>query len=820
MQVGGGVAIIQDIDKGIAWSDLFSQTNYRNGYRRVFGAGYFRKRILRHGVMLDHVIFPPFSNDPVIVSELNLVNKSNSTRNLILYDYWGVDIRSIISTLVYFDRKRKYFGTSRLLNFLGRLVKALGYLMHLAPEQVRDHFSSKFEYSSRYDSRLKSLILEPKFMGRGKPRKNESSTRNYYPKPIFLSTLSTHRIRTVPSTRALLADKGRLNPHEEPLQKRITMRDIPCLCLGVEVSLKPREKRRCIFLYGYADENEIPRLINEYGIRRTSLSSPDSRVSPKNTFPVLTGSTEKWRQNTVDFSVDDSRFDWVTRETKWHSYYLRSAALYDEYYENHLLPQGGAYNYLQGLQGAPRDFMQFTIPMVYIEPRLAREMLEFTSRLMFRDGRLPYMIHGFGKISWSIVHKNPSDLPLFFLLALSEYVFATRDFEFLGKRVPFYPRSSGESSTVYERVKLAVDYLLNNVGIGEHGLIKIKDGDWSDAISTMARDRSALVSRGESMFNSALALYVLPRIASLLQKKDKKYSDKINDVWERLREACLKCWNGNWFYRAWDGSGHAIGDKNMFLEPLVWLLVSGTLPPSYADRLVRSIYEKLDKPSPFGQYILFPPLSTTLGYLEKGWDVNGGIWSAIDSLLTWGYGKYDVNKAWNSLVKNSMARHAELYPDIWYGIWSGPDAFNASYALRPGETYYHFFTPTTDFPVMNLNLHANFLTALLRLTGVQPTANGLNITPMLPFKKFALKTPVIQLKVSDREIQGSYIPQASGELTLRVRFPDHWVKGEAKCFVNEIAAPVRLTDGQTYAEIRIRSTKRGFRFRLTPLSSS
>jgi hypothetical protein len=115
---------------------------------------------------------------------------------------------------------------------------------------------------------------------------------------------------------------------------------------------------------------------------------------------------------------------------------------------------------------------------------------------------------------------------------------------------------------------------------------------------------------------------------------------------------------------------------------------------------------------------------------------------------------------------------------------------------------------------MNLNLHANLLTALLKLAGMEPTIDGLNIAPMLPFKRFALKTPVIQLKVGDREIQGSYTPQTSGELTLRVRLPEHWSKKGVKCFVDENAAPVELTDGQTCAEIRIHSTRRGFRFRL------
>jgi hypothetical protein len=816
MQAGGGIGIIQDVESRSAWSDLFSQTNYRNGYRRVFGTGYFRKTSQRDGVGLDHVVFPPFSDDPVVLTELNLTNNSNSAKNLIFYDYWGVNIRSIIAGLIYFDRERKRFGTKKILNFAGRLVKLLGYAAHLAPEQVRDSFSSKFEFHSGYTSHLKSIILEPVYKGRGKPAENQPATRNYYPKSIFLSALDAVPVQAITSTRSLLDNQGRLSPHEEPLLHRVTIKEIPCLSLSLKVSLEPKESKKLTFLFGYADNDEISELIGDYQSQLSTATRFASVASSKpSPFPLLRRTAEEWKRNVVNFHVDDKREDWVGREAQWNSYYLRSATLYDEYFENHLLPQGGAYNYLQGLQGAPRDFMLYAIAMVYVEPQLAKEMLEYTMRLMSPSGKLPYMTHGFGMIGGAFVHESPSDLSLFFLLALTEYVFAARDFAFLDKQVPFYPRSNGESSTVYERVKLAIGFLLNNVGIGEHDLIKIGDGDWSDSISTMARNRGKFVKNGESMFNSALALYVLPRIITLVRKEDKEYAEKLSAIWERLREACLRSWNGKWFYRAWDGSGYAIGDRNIFLEPHVWLLISKLLPQNYANQLIRSIYNKLDKPSPFGQYIVFPPLNTSFGYLEKGWDVNGGTWFAINSLLTWGYGKYDPEKAWESLTKNSLTNHAEVYPDTWYGIWSGPDAFNASYAPRPGETYYHMFTPTTDFPIMNLNLHANFITALLKLAGLEPTVDGLTIDPLLPFKRFTLTTPVLEVSVGEKEIQGSYTPRALGEFTLRIKLPRGWNRNTVKCFIDEEPTAFTLVDDKSFAEIPVHSITKGFRFRLT-----
>lgn len=80
------------------------------------------------------------------------------------------------------------------------------------------------------------------------------------------------------------------------------------------------------------------------------------------------------------------------------------------------------------------------------------------------------------------------------------------------------------------------------------------------------------------------------------RQQDKRYSDMIENALKSLHEACLKSWNEKWFYRGWDGSGSPIGNESIFLEPLTWLLISRSLPDSYANRLIDSIYERLDKP--------------------------------------------------------------------------------------------------------------------------------------------------------------------------------------------------------------------------------
>jgi hypothetical protein len=81
-------------------------------------------------------------------------------------------------------------------------------------------------------------------------------------------------------------------------------------------------------------------------------------------------------------------------------------------------------------------------------------------------------------------------------------------------------------------------------------------------------------------------------------------------------------------------------------------------------------------------------------------------------------------------VKQSLAAHAAAYPDVWYGVWSGPDAYNAWFGERAGgETFVQPATPMTEFPVMNSNAHAGPLLALLRVLGLETTPDGPVVAP-------------------------------------------------------------------------------------------
>lgn len=98
-----------------------------------------------------------------------------------------------------------------------------------------------------------------------------------------------------------------------------------------------------------------------------------------------------------------------------------------------------------------------------------------------KTGGMWYAIGGYGKVSSALgLHKFPSDLDIFLFFGFNEYISATGDIDYITNvNIPFYPKSStnlppgAQSNTVLDHIRVAYYHLKNNIGIGNHGLIRI-----------------------------------------------------------------------------------------------------------------------------------------------------------------------------------------------------------------------------------------------------------------------------------------------------------------------------------------------------------
>ena len=417
-------------------------------------------------------------------------------------------------------------------------------------------------------------------------------------------------------------------------------------------------------------------------------------------------------------------------ELPWHGAYLLGARQHDEVLGTYVA-QGSAYSFVHGLQGAPRDYAIFSVPLTLLDPDAAREQLRVILRMTTRRGVVQYAHTGRGMTTSGGIHTAPTDLPLFVLWAVSEWVLATGDRSLLDEQVHFWPPRPERtvSSTVRDRLLLAWHRLRDDIGVGPHGLVRVGSGDWADPISAMVPDRRAFHTHGESGFNTGFAAYVLPRAAWLLDGTHPDDAAAMRAFGWAAADALAATWNGRWFLRGFDGQGGAVGDDHLFVDGQVWALVAAVGSDEQRRHLVDEIWERCVLPSPIGATILDRPHAVRFGMLAPGWDCNGGVWAAINALLAWGVARHDGDRAWQLVERQSLAAHARAYPDVWYGRWSGPDAYNAWFGSRPGETFVQPATPMQEWPVLNANAHAGPLLAAVRALGIEADRDGLRVHP-------------------------------------------------------------------------------------------
>ena len=153
---------------------------------------------------------------------------------------------------------------------------------------------------------------------------------------------------------------------------------------------------------------------------------------------------------------------------------------------------------------------------------------------------------------------------------------------------------------------------------------------------------------------------------------------------------------------------------------------------------------------------------------------NGGVWPAINGTLVWALALENGEMAWDEWKKNSLAYHAEVYPNIWYGIWSGPDYYDSVLSRYPGQTMFaeapskdhkvqmDWGFKWTDFPVMNMHPHAWPLYSTAKLLGLAFTEAGLTPEPKLPLKENEFSSPLLGFIKSPNGYAGWYNPTTAG----------------------------------------------------------
>ncbi|MEM3384814.1 MAG: hypothetical protein QXE78_04700 [Nitrososphaeria archaeon] len=778
--------------------------NGSNEFKRIFGVGYFRKIVLSKKYSVDQIIFAPYGDDPILISQVTIENKSNAPKSLRWIEYWGYQpyqlsfrhtlyaaIKKDLGYVVDYRREfsKRFEQKIEQINGKGLIVKSTfkGYSI-----------SDKVKWFMLQV--LASTVAKKILGGRIKFPSKEIGFEDLTPPPVFLVSLNGFVDNFVVDGNKFFGEGGAFNPKglRDKIEFDLDKVEHCALILEKRFTLAPYEKCTLYFAYGYLPEGyNIDYLIKKYEVSLKDLWKNSSIA---------------WNKKRIRFVSDEP---WVDRELLWHHYYLRSNLTFDTFFREHILSQGSVYQYVIGFQGAARDPLQHLLPLIFTDPSIAKEIIRYTLKEVQPTGEIPYAITGHGAIMPSLF--KPSDLQLWLLWAASEYILATKDTSFLDEKIKMYPNREGISreASVYDILNLAYDYLVNKIGKGKHGLLRLSNGDWNDGVVVEyvpTKYLDEVKNEGESVLNSAMAVYVLRKYAEVLAMVGKyDLSNDVKKFSDDLKNAVREQWTGKWFKRAWLSEKLGwVGEDRLWLEPQPWAIISEIIDKERLNTLVKNIEELVRKPSPIGAILLSECIRSDRSL--PGVATNSGIWYSINGTLIWSLAKIGSPSAWDEWKKNSLAMHAEIYPYIWYGIWSGPDTYNSIYSKYPGATYFNDNPKNknnpyglsglnwTDFPIMNMHSHAWPLYSLMKLINIEFTREGVSVNPSIPKQEYSIESPLIGFKKSLDGYNGWYNPPVKGRYVLEIKLQENELKRVYSIKVNGAEKEVKLKDDKIVIE--------------------
>jgi cellobiose phosphorylase len=303
-------------------------------------------------------------------------------------------------------------------------------------------------------------------------------------------------------------------------------------------------------------------------------------------------------------------------------------------YVNHWLPlqldwvQVLDRGWATGMRGT-RDAAQDARALAGIEPTLVRQRLCESLSLQRSDG---WFLRQYSTAGRAGTHDSREyvDSGCWVWELLREYLYQTRDFQFLGIRLRWLD-SDGRSSVLEHAVRL-FEYYLDRENVGEHGLCKIREGDWNDSAN-----RAGLEGRGESVMVSCQVVLGLREIAELLehgpplridlprQRLAARYRARATKLSEALLRSALNrkgyfnalfADSGRWLFSPNDPDGQerVYGPANAFA------LIAGVVHGAKRDRVLEWLGSLK---GPHGWRLFHPPIDPShpvpsLGRLGQG----------------------------------------------------------------------------------------------------------------------------------------------------------------------------------------------------------
>ena len=473
-----------------------------------------------------------------------------------------------------------------------------------------------------------------------------------------------------------------------------------------KLKLAPNEERSFQMIIGYTFD-ATPNNINKIA-KELSLKNKDANKY-----------ADEWLKILPQFT--DEKDIVFKREMVWNAYNLEAMATYSQYYKETKIPQGTAYDYDWSVHASSRDNYQHAMPLPHYNPELAKSILKYMMKRTTPQGRVRLIEWGFGySSSW---YFFTSDQQLFSFMYMTEYLRATNDYNVLNEKSAFFPYKNMPEASVLDYIEAQFKFLRDQVKTGEHGLVRLLNSDWNDAIYHIVKEPyNDVLYTGESHMNSAMAITIfddfipqLKKAKSLLSGNTKRLDILIRSMQlyrDGIYNAFMKDLGDRAFSKRFYFNGKAYGEENMFLEPQGYTLQINNLSIERKKNLYKEMQKRVYKNEKIAARQQQMPEFES-GAFEKGSRENGGVWWALNGPVILGVMQFDKPEAWRLLKNMTFDNFAKEFPEYWSSYWSQADNWESS--LMPGEGLPDQTANFGDMPVFCAHAHAWPLYCYFRL---------------------------------------------------------------------------------------------------------
>jgi len=741
-QYAGGYGYLRT-DGGRVISTLYADRPAGARTQRDFATGYFGRLIGVRGIAVKERVYAPFGDDPLLLHDVTIHNRSRRPLRADWIEYWGVNPRGVVD--------KRYIGLAK------------------PAYDSRSHTLSARELPDAVDQRPLTVFAAAL---RGRVADWETDGER------FIGSGNRARPEEVAAGRLSRTLTGP-HPGGNAGHDMFAFRSPVVVRPGSSVTLR--------YAYGLAHSQRIPHLVKRWRAARNSFAR----------------SERAWRAWLPRVELG-ARRAWLSRELQWDAYMLRSGATYEETCGHHILSQGGYYQYEAGIQAAYRDPLQHILPLIYADPELARETIRYsaaeqTSGVNF----LPYALTEMCKPT---DHGTSADLDLWLLLAAAEYGLGTRDLSFFDERLPWAGGGSASLWRHLRQAHRNQEsrrgphggYLAGTNGDWSDfstGFLGMTESTLVTAQLAYVYPRLAELAdvRGDRGFAAALRADA-GQLRAVLRREwtGRGWYSRGYGAGGQIGHGVIFGEPQPWALLA----GVPSRAQSRTLVANIRRFLTGVGAPAQTHGPARIGSSQSPARNDPGVEERTP---TPLGIGDNNAVYVGGAWYAINGWLTWALGQLDGvvprarDYAFDEFERNTLAAHARAYPQRWNGVTSVDDVCHAHYASDPSRCGIGIFS---GWNTQVMHQPSWSLFSALKLAGLEPVSDGYRIDPHLPMTSFSLRFPDAGIEYRRALARGYVRPHGRRALRISVSLPAALRRGPVAAFIDGRRVASRRVGGE------------------------